>query len=140
MKKRKFPAVLRFHKFKIDKQPSEYFFSEALLYRDFETEEDLLKEIDKLSGVEDTKITWALDMIASITSLVDVWCYIEFSKSNITKNGFKMIMNGLQKCDVQIRNIIIMSPNLTPDCEIEMERWLEEHHKEMDTFIEFTYC
>ena len=46
MKKRKFPAVLRFHKFKIDTHPQEYFFSEALLYRPFKNEQDILEDLE----------------------------------------------------------------------------------------------
>ena len=46
MKKRKYPAVLRFHKFKIDTHPKEYFFSEALLYKPFKTEQDIFDAIE----------------------------------------------------------------------------------------------
>ena len=52
MKKRKFPAVLRFHKFKIDTHPQEYFFSEALLYRPFKNEQDILDDLEKKDAAE----------------------------------------------------------------------------------------
>ena len=52
MKKRKFPAVLRFHKFKIDTHPQEYFFSEALLYKPFKNEEDILKDLEIIDAGE----------------------------------------------------------------------------------------
>ena len=45
MRKRDFPAVLRFHKFKEATHPKEYFFSQALLYRPFESEDKLEQEI-----------------------------------------------------------------------------------------------
>ena len=41
MRKRKKPAVLRFHKPKQDVDPAEYFFAEALLYTPFRSEEEL---------------------------------------------------------------------------------------------------
>ena len=52
MKKRKFPAVLRFHKFKIATHPKEYFFSEALLYKPFKKEQDILDDIENLDVSE----------------------------------------------------------------------------------------
>ena len=52
MKKRRFPAVLRFHKFKIDTHPQEYFFSEALLYRPFKKEEDILDDLETMDAAE----------------------------------------------------------------------------------------
>ena len=48
MKRRRFPAVLRFHKFKIDTHPKEYFFSEALLYKPFKKEQDILDDIENV--------------------------------------------------------------------------------------------
>ena len=48
MKKRKFPAVLRFHKFKQDKNKDEFLFSESLLYMPFKKEEELQTKIDNL--------------------------------------------------------------------------------------------
>ena len=50
MKKRKFPAVLRFHKFKQEKNLKEFQFSEALLYMPFLKEEDLQTEIENLDS------------------------------------------------------------------------------------------
>ena len=41
MKKRRSPAVLRFHQFKEVTNPQEFFFSQALLYMPFDTEESL---------------------------------------------------------------------------------------------------
>ena len=52
MTKRKFPAVLRFHKFKIDTHPKEYFFSEALLYKPFKTEQDIFDAIETQDAAE----------------------------------------------------------------------------------------
>ena len=49
MRKRKFPAVLRFHKFKVNTHPKEYFFSEALLYKPFQNEEELEIENERLN-------------------------------------------------------------------------------------------
>ena len=56
MKLRKFPAVLRYHKFNISKDPDSYWFSEAMLYMPHENEEDLLAKIKraKSGGLE----TW----------------------------------------------------------------------------------
>ena len=48
MKKRQFPAVLRYHKFKIDTHPNDFLFSEALLYKPFKKEEDIQVDIDNL--------------------------------------------------------------------------------------------
>ena len=45
MRKRNFPAVLRFHKFKEDTHPQDYFFSQALLYKPFDSEDQLENEI-----------------------------------------------------------------------------------------------
>ena len=45
MKKRKFPAILRFHKFKASINPEDYWFAEALLYTPFRTEEELEKRV-----------------------------------------------------------------------------------------------
>ena len=52
MKRRKHPAVLRFHKFKIDTHYAEYFFSEALLYRPFRNEIDIEIEQQSLKGLD----------------------------------------------------------------------------------------
>ena len=52
MKKRKHPAVLRFHKFKQDTHPSDYFFSEALLYKPFSSETELENIIKNLTDSE----------------------------------------------------------------------------------------
>ena len=55
MKLRTKPAVLRFHKFKIEKDPGAYWFSEAMLYTPHHTEEDLLQQIEQAkSGGQDT--------------------------------------------------------------------------------------
>ena len=91
-----------------------------------------------LSGVSDDKVTWALDIIASITDRVDVMGLIEFYKSNISKKGFKKIMKGLQKLDVEIENLNIKSPHLTPACETAMNKWLVEHYNE-DDVIYFSF-
>ena len=45
MKKRSFPAVLRFHKFKASVQPDDYWFAEALLYTPFRSEEELEERV-----------------------------------------------------------------------------------------------
>ena len=47
MKKRDFPAVLRFHKIKESTQPKEFFYSQALLYLPFESEDQLQNKIDQ---------------------------------------------------------------------------------------------
>ena len=52
MKKRKSPAVLRFHKFKKETKPTEYFYSEALLYKPFTSEEELERYIASLSSLD----------------------------------------------------------------------------------------
>jgi hypothetical protein len=49
MKKRSFPAVLRYHKFKQDTKYQEYFFAEALLYRPFSDEKQLEQDIEDLT-------------------------------------------------------------------------------------------
>ena len=41
MRKRSKPAVLRFHKFKEDKSPDDYWFSECLMYIPFQREEEI---------------------------------------------------------------------------------------------------
>ena len=45
MKKRSFPAVLRFHKFKASVEPEDYWFAEALLYTPFRSEDELEKRV-----------------------------------------------------------------------------------------------
>ena len=45
MKLRKFPAVLRFRKIKVDKDPDAYWSSEAMLYMPHDSEEDLVNKI-----------------------------------------------------------------------------------------------
>ena len=52
MKKRKFPAVLRFHKVKQDTQPAEFLLSESLLYRPFLCEEKLELFLSEISSAE----------------------------------------------------------------------------------------
>ena len=46
MRKRRFPAVLRFHKQKQSVDPAAYFFAEALLYTPFRSEEELEKRVE----------------------------------------------------------------------------------------------
>ena len=46
MKLRKKPAVLRFHKFKAEKDINAYWFSEAMLYLPHSNEEDLVTQIE----------------------------------------------------------------------------------------------
>jgi hypothetical protein len=54
MKMRDHPAVLRFHKFKLEKDPEAYWFSEALLYMPHDNEDDLVNKIDQAkSGGEE---------------------------------------------------------------------------------------
>ena len=47
MRKRKRPAVLRFHKIKQSVNPLDYFFAEALLYTPFKSEEELERRVKK---------------------------------------------------------------------------------------------
>ena len=47
MKKRSFPAVLRFHKFKASVEPDDYWFAEALLYTSFRSEAELEKRVSE---------------------------------------------------------------------------------------------
>ncbi len=47
MRLRRKPAVLRFHKYKVDKDPKAYWFSEAMLYVPHHDEEDLVNKIDQ---------------------------------------------------------------------------------------------
>ena len=47
MKLRTKPAVLRFHKLKVDKDPGAYWFSEAMLYLPHISEENLLQQIEE---------------------------------------------------------------------------------------------
>ena len=47
MKRRTKPAVLRFHKFKVETDPEAYWFSEALLYLPHTSEENLLHQIEE---------------------------------------------------------------------------------------------
>ncbi len=55
MKLRRQPAVLRHHKYKADKDPEAYWFSEAMLYLPHLDEEDLVAQISnaKSGGIED---------------------------------------------------------------------------------------
>ena len=50
MKKRKTPAVLRFHKPKQNLDPASYFFSEALLYTSFTSEEELELRVENAAA------------------------------------------------------------------------------------------
>ena len=52
MKKRKYPAVLRFHKFKQDTNPLEFFYSESLLYKPFKSEEELELSISNIQSAD----------------------------------------------------------------------------------------
>ena len=47
MRKRRSPAVLRFHKSKQSIDPASYFFAEALLYTPFRTEEELERRVEE---------------------------------------------------------------------------------------------
>ena len=58
MRLRTKPAVLRFHKYKIKKEPEAYWYSEALLYLPHENEEDLLNQINQAKS--GGKQTWDL--------------------------------------------------------------------------------
>ena len=58
MRLRTKPAVLRFHKYKIKKEPEAYLYSEALLYLPHENEEDLLNQINQAKS--GGKQTWDL--------------------------------------------------------------------------------
>ena len=44
MRLRKIPAVLRIHKLKEDKNPHEYFYSQLLLYRPWQSEKELYED------------------------------------------------------------------------------------------------
>ena len=65
------PAVLRFHKYKMEKDPSAYWFSEAILYLPHETEDDLMQRIEaaKAGGQE----SWQefVDAISHVKSQVN---------------------------------------------------------------------
>ena len=50
MRKRNYPAVLRFHKVKASLQPEEYYYSEALLYTPFRSEAELEKRVAEASA------------------------------------------------------------------------------------------
>ena len=50
MRKRKHPTVLRFHKFRQDTKPNEFFYSESLLYKPFSSEDELETFIAKITS------------------------------------------------------------------------------------------
>ena len=55
MKKRRSPAVLRFHKFKEDKEAEKYWFSECLLYIPFQKEEEIVELLENTSDYEELR-------------------------------------------------------------------------------------
>ena len=50
MRLRTKPAVLRLHKFKMEKDPDAYWFSEAMLYLPYEDEDDLVNQINQANS------------------------------------------------------------------------------------------
>ena len=52
MNKRKYPAVLRFHKFKQDTNPEEFFYSQSLLYKPFTSENELELSVSNIKSAE----------------------------------------------------------------------------------------
>ena len=67
MKKRKYPAVLRFHKVKQDIQPSEFLFSESLLYRPFLNEEQLELTLSEINCDDITQFTSSIACVKQQT-------------------------------------------------------------------------
>ena len=58
MKLRTKPAVLRFYKYKVDKDPEAYWFSEAILYMPHDNEDDLVNKINQAKS--DGEESWAM--------------------------------------------------------------------------------
>ena len=70
MKLRRSPAVLRFHKIKLQQNPDEYWFAEAMLYMPHESEDDLLSKIHRAkSGGPETWLEF-VDQIHHVKSQV----------------------------------------------------------------------
>ena len=74
MKLRRMPAVLQFHKYKVEKDPDAYWFSEAMLYMPHDNEEDLVLQIKEAKSNGPDAWKEFVDKIAHVKSQVmDSW-------------------------------------------------------------------
>ena len=93
MKLRTRPAVLRFHKFKVDKDPEAYWFSEAILYMPHANEEDLIDKINKAkAGGEETWDTFVKQIMHVKNQVME---YLEDNEEARMMAAEMMIDNAL---------------------------------------------
>ena len=108
MRKRKSPAVLRFHKFRQDTNPLEFFFAEALLYKPFQSEEKLEQDIKDLT---------ASDMDRHISQIQCVKRQVMEHLDNVTEARF--FAEELQRNEQMGQDLDPQGEQEKEDCEYE---------------------
>ena len=142
MKKRNYPAVLRFHKFKADSNHKEYFFSEALLYRPFRKEEQLDQEIRMLVPDTDdwrrfsSEIKCVKTQVMEYLEDVQEARYFVAESAKTEETGVLMDPEGEQDIDDCEYEGVIDHPDY-PDLDIEaleadLRRKVEKTHKPIE--------
>ena len=99
MKKKKFPAALRFHKFNSQTKADKYFFSECLLYTHFIKEEEIRDKLNTLNGdfaalQEDIKIVKS-QVMEHLESTEEARLFVEEAMKN-QETGDKIDAEGEQ--------------------------------------------
>ena len=119
MKLRQKPAVLRFHKFKQEKDADAFWFSEAILYIPHENEEHLNNQIN---SAKETTETWK--------NFSD---RINFVKSQVMENLAENELARLMAEDIIIDNDTT-GENLNPEVEQELEDNRLEVYEQLPAF------
>ena len=109
MRKRSFPAVLRFHKFKASIEPEDYWFAEALLYTPFRSEDELEQRVAK--AAEDGYISLS-EQIQAVKSQV-----MEHLES--TEEARFMVQEALNQNDEVGAEMDPTGEQENDDCELE---------------------
>ena len=134
MKKRRHPAVLRFHKFKKDLNPLDFFFSEALLYKPFSNESILDNEIKDLNNLErnahDSKIRCVKSQVMEFLEDVSEARYFAEAHQRNEDTGEVIDPQGEQEVDDCEYEGIIDHPDF-PDLDLEaLEEEVKKKSKE----------
>ena len=137
MQKRSFPAVLRFHKFKQDTHFKEYFFSEALLYRPFQDEDQLeqeIRDIDPSLLCEEIKCVKS-QVMEHLQDVQEARYFVAEAQKN-DDTGAVLDPEGEQDIDDCEYEGLIDHPDY-PDLDIdameaEVKRKLEKKHKPIE--------
>ena len=118
MKKRSFPAVLRFHKFKASTEPDDYYFSEALLYTPFRSEEELEKRVAEAAKTGYVALN---EQIQAVKTQI-----MEHLES--TDEARYMVQEALDKMEEVGAELNPMGEQDREDCEMEEQMLHPEYH------------